>query len=590
MKPLNLSKASLQEISKLKGFGEQRAQTILKLRNANANGKVTQEALEASSIPRSVWSPLLQEGKAVLDSPESSPQGSPTHASGPAKTVKPPAEAAADQTVAPDLSGSSAGDQLAQILDLVRKGQEISLQTRREAMGFRDELRQRLDAVEGQVANVLDRFDANDGQMMVIETKIKNFDDQFSYMQTKFNELTCRVKVVEGRAPSKEQTTSTSQTKLLLDPTKLMVDPPDDDLGYNLPDVQDRKWPTAAENQRGMDAILRQTSAKAVSGKYDPSLPPLFGRSAWDRHGTTPTPQAEPRKTPTSSTPPGPRRDNWGPSPSAPKMATFDGKSDTVEWAPFILQFERLAHRHGWEVDLKLDKLVECLRGRALNYYSQLPEPIRECYDALRFHLQSRYGRQEPPTTARRQLQELHQEADEKIPDFAERAQKLAYHGFPDAPIDVVETVAVDAFLKGCAHKQAALTAMNRSPQSVRSAVQMVIAAMHNQNVLLGDKTAKTKVRQLVRFAEEEEEEPVVRQVAGPDVKSEIISAFKAECQDTRSQLKEIVELLKQSYKATLGRSRSPSPRRGCFKCGEDGHFASDCKVEQEVRSCYRCG
>mgnify|MGYP001546672212 CR=1 FL=1 len=115
---------------------------------------------------------------------------------------------------------------------------------------------------------------------------------------------------------------------------------------------------------------------------------------------------------------------------------------------------------------------------------------------------------------------------DEPHQEFAERAQKLAYQGFLEVPIPMVETVAVDSFLKGFTYKQATLTTVNQAPASIQAAVQVVISAIHNQSVLLADKAPKSRVR-LLSF-EDEEAEPTVRQVSGREAKvqADVTSAW----------------------------------------------------------------
>jgi hypothetical protein len=223
--------------------------------------------------------------------------------------------------------------------------------------------------------------------------------------------------------------------------------------------------------------------------------------------------------------------------------------------------------------------MIECLRGKALNFVATLPEWAREDYAELVRRLEASFGRREPPVTVRRKLQDLKQETDETIEEFAEKAQHLAIHGFPDAPMHIIETVAADAFLKGCREKYAALTAMNQNPQTVIMAVELVNAAMHNQNVLLGDRS-KSKLRQVLRF-EEPEDTPSVRQATiEPEDRYGQLSFEVAALKDGMNEIrKQLAGLLK---------SRSPSPARQCFKCGQKGHFQAECPSQGELR-CFSC-
>ena len=59
--------------------------------------------------------------------------------------------------------------------------------------------------------------------------------------------------------------------------------------------------------------------------------------------------------------------------------------------------------------------------------------------------------------------------------------------------------VASDAFLKGCQDKRAALTAMDKDPENLDRAAQLVKTAMTNQRVILGIKKTDCEESDLQR-------------------------------------------------------------------------------------------
>ncbi|CAC5389362.1 unnamed protein product [Mytilus coruscus] len=75
--------------------------------------------------------------------------------------------------------------------------------------------------------------------------------------------------------------------------------------------------------------------------------------------------------------------------PVAPKLATFDGKS---EWKPYYLQFIHIANKYNWDKQLKLDKLIECLRDKALKFYSTRPPSTQDDFRLLSDKLNQRFG------------------------------------------------------------------------------------------------------------------------------------------------------------------------------------------------------
>ena len=73
-----------------------------------------------------------------------------------------------------------------------------------------------------------------------------------------------------------------------------------------------------------------------------------------------------------------------------PKLPTFDGKPH--EWRSFIFQFRQRAKYHHWSAKEKLEHLLACLRGKAVNYIFNRPKSSRRDYYALRDTLTVRYN------------------------------------------------------------------------------------------------------------------------------------------------------------------------------------------------------
>ena len=63
--------------------------------------------------------------------------------------------------------------------------------------------------------------------------------------------------------------------------------------------------------------------------------------------------------------------------PTPPKMGTFTGKED---WRPYFQQFCHIANKYEWSDQDRLDKLIECLRDRALKYFTTRPKFVQDNY------------------------------------------------------------------------------------------------------------------------------------------------------------------------------------------------------------------
>ncbi|VDH98170.1 Hypothetical predicted protein [Mytilus galloprovincialis] len=251
--------------------------------------------------------------------------------------------------------------------------------------------------------------------------------------------------------------------------------------------------------------------------------------------------------------------------PLTPKMSTFDGKAD---WRPYFAQFCHIAKRCKWSEQQKLDNLIVFLRDKALKFYSSRPVEIKDNFQVLY----------------------------ESLEEFADKVQELATDGYPESPDYFIQIVAVDAFLKGCAEKQAALVAMDKNPSSLDEATQYMKSAITNQRLIMGSR--KTTDIKRVTFedpAEIKDSEAVIRAIYRdkPQLESSKmdirVKKNEDDIQEMKKSLSQILNILKgkdersRSPIAFMKSSHAPSPDRKrlenstCFACGNLGHFAAPC-------------
>jgi len=133
--------------------------------------------------------------------------------------------------------------------------------------------------------------------------------------------------------------------------------------------------------------------------------------------------------------------------PQFPKLSTYDENND---WKSYYLQFEDTANRFEWNEEQKLDNCLLCLRGKALKFFSTRPVSIQKYFDQLMEKMNQRFGKKDLTHSIRRELQEVKQNLDESIEEYAERVKEMATYGHIDAPEDIIELMAVDAFLISC--------------------------------------------------------------------------------------------------------------------------------------------
>ena len=86
---------------------------------------------------------------------------------------------------------------------------------------------------------------------------------------------------------------------------------------------------------------------------------------------------------------------------------------------------------HGcYDNDVMVLKLVEALRGSALEYYNSLSPETHGQLSTLCTLFEGRFGRQESPATTSSNLKTIVQRLYEPLPEFAERTLRMAADGY----------------------------------------------------------------------------------------------------------------------------------------------------------------
>ena len=282
-------------------------------------------------------------------------------------------------------------------------------------------------------------------------------------------------------------------------------------------------------------------------------------------------------------------------SPPVPKMQEFHGES--AKWISFKFQFEQAARSFRWDDKTKLDRLVACLRNKAVEFVQRRPKSTLKDYKKLMKELQRRYGQKDPPSTSRRQLSYVKQEENEDLDDYAERVHQLVLDGFPGVDKVNIQILAMDAFLKGCSNKFAALAASGSKLRSLQHAVRKVKGSIHDQKSI-------GKPQYQVRQVNFEEKSPVTSPPASPSGKKLSTGQISELAEIVTVAVKTaLASLMKPASGELAGAVRNPGSPRGCFICRAEGHYARDCPRRPNLPSspsrgtspnrvikCYFCG
>ena len=582
--PVNLNSASFEELRALDQIGSGRARAICTYRE-KVNRELTLEDLSAiHEVPQSVWSPLLEQGLVVF------------------------------QEV---LGGAN---QYADIDKILAQQNELHAKQMKEQM-LRMEKQQAQMMAELR-ARLLDEQQVKLAELQARMTKEfqANLNNPNQYPPT-FNEnVTQDVRVKVAHDPNAVNRSSPAQSRLNCNQNNSNVShtPPSHLSTATTPTTSARyvypgglpsnffetrapggiygsnnmhpeisRSVTQTELQKGTatlmtteDEVSSLSQVGAPASQLERSHSNVFPESlagSVDQHYS---------RSPTAGNN---RRGYFSSGPSS-KMTTFDGKAD---WRAFRLQFEEMAIMYSWVQEVKLRKLIECLRDKALIFYSGQRESVRKDYIQLRDRLERHFGRKDPPATVRRMLQGLRQLVDQSLEDFADKVYSLAQDGFPDAGEETIEIVAVEAFLRGCTDKAAALTAMNHNPTSLYAALDHVIAAIHNHRLLGAKHTSEIR---RVSFGDEQDDFSKIRSIQHeekePNTKmmSEV-TQLKKDMVELSQNVAEILKTLRTSAVSpsqNRGRSFSPSSSTRtfrCYNCNEQGHVMRECPSPSRNRS-----
>ncbi|KAJ8025240.1 hypothetical protein HOLleu_35392 [Holothuria leucospilota] len=150
----------------------------------------------------------------------------------------------------------------------------------------------------------------------------------------------------------------------------------------------------------------------------------------------------------------------------------FDGSTN---WDDYLVQFELISELNGWSPDTKALYLAAGLKGQARAILSELDAVRRRDFKELVTALGRRFGAASQTQLYKAILRNRIRQTGESIPQLAQETKRLVMQAYPDAPFDMVETLAKDYFIDALGDADTRWRVYHSRPRMLADAVTVAV-------------------------------------------------------------------------------------------------------------------
>jgi hypothetical protein len=321
--PIEANKASIEELLRISGIGEKRAKANIAQRNIKVK-LVLEDLKTIPNIPSSLWDPLVGQGNIKIESMLR--QSNVDVRNSITQTTQTKTQNLSSDLEILTLDQASGKEQ-------VYEDDSEGVRHRQVVNEFEIQIKKResvIDDLQRECAQLRRNVDIN------AENEVRLKEQIEAEMQSRENEILQKFidekekKMLMNERERQEDEETVRKKLREMERRERDLDKRETELGVRKRDLDKR------------EKELNMLEQKQISSNIDRNAPHnIYSGMNKDRH-----------------------------SPGPLKLSTYDGKN---EWKPYILQFSHIAKKYNWTEAKKLDKVIECLRDRALFFLALVP-------------------------------------------------------------------------------------------------------------------------------------------------------------------------------------------------------------------------
>ncbi|PIK52641.1 hypothetical protein BSL78_10457 [Apostichopus japonicus] len=238
------------------------------------------------------------------------------------------------------------------------------------------------------------------------------------------------------------------------------------------------------------------------------------------------------------------RQRMWHPQyePQAPNLSvsrvTAPSFNGSTPWEDYIVQFELISELNGWDERTRALQLAASLRGPAQAVLADLDASKRRRFESLTDALEQRFGRANQTELFRTLLRNRTRQQGESIPELAHDIQRLLSRAYPNASIEMKETLSKEFFIDAISDRDIRWKIYQSRPKTLEEAVSI---AAELEAFTLSEQRKDTQKRAVVRVVSEKTEGQENKCGAIDDISKTLATAMTEGFSELTKQLQKLL-------------------------------------------------